>query len=101
MDGYKNTIVIQPKDNSIVDINFLFHYINREEICGYDGMAQPFITMGGAQSVLIPLPPIDEQKSIALHLDEQMHHIEQARQAAEESLSAAWKLPSEIFTGSI
>lgn len=40
----------------------------------------------------IPLPPLEEQKRIAARLDEQMHHIEQARLAAEESLSAAWEL---------
>ena len=46
---------------------------------------------------------MDEQKRIATRLDEQMRHIEQARQAAEESLSAAWELPSaylrDIFNG--
>lgn len=51
----------------------------------------------------IPLPPLEEQKRIATRLDEQMRHIEQARLAAEESLSAAWELLSaylrEVFEG--
>jgi type I restriction enzyme S subunit len=55
------------------------------------------------REIEIPLPPLDEQKRIVARLDEQMRHIEQARQAAEESLSAAWELPSaylkEMFEG--
>lgn len=46
----------------------------------------------------IPLPPLEEQKRIAARLDEQMRHIEQARLAAEESLSAAWELPSAYLS---
>lgn len=46
----------------------------------------------------IPLPPIEEQKRIATRLDEQMHYFEQARQTAEESLSAAWDLPSSYLS---
>lgn len=44
------------------------------------------------REIEIPLPPLEEQKRIAARLDEQMRHIEQARLAAEESLSAAWEL---------
>lgn len=52
----------------------------------------------------IPLPSLEEQKRIAARLDEQMRHIEGARLAAEESLSAARELPSaylnKLFTSS-
>lgn len=50
------------------------------------------------REIEIPLPPLDEQKRILASLNEKMHHIEQARQAAEESLSAAWELPSAYLS---
>ena len=57
----------------------------------------PILNKSRFSAFEIPLPPLDEQKRIAARLNEQMHHIEQARQAAEESLSAAWELPSKYL----
>ena len=56
------------------------------------GATMKHITRPEFLAITIPLPPLDEQKRIAARLDEQMRHIEQARQAAAESLSAAWDL---------
>jgi type I restriction enzyme, S subunit len=65
--------------------------------------ALPSIKQSVVADLEIPIPSLEEQKRIAACLDEQMRHIEQARQAAEESLSAAWELPSAymkvIFEG--
>jgi type I restriction enzyme S subunit len=97
----KNTIVIFPKDKTDSDVDFLFFYLNREEVWPTDAMAQPFITMGGAQSVLVPLPPLPEQRRIAGILKEQMAAVEKARAAAEAQLQAAKALPAaylrEVF----
>lgn len=54
------------------------------------GATMKHITRPEFLAITIPLPPMDEQKRIAVRLDEQMRHIEQARQAAEASLSAVF-----------
>lgn len=48
-------------------------------------------------SLEIPLPPLDEQKRISARLDEQMCHIEQARQALESQLAEINALPSALL----
>ena len=58
------------------------------------GATMKHITRPEFLAITIPLPPLEEQKRIAARLEGQMRHIEQARQAAEESLFAAWELPS-------
>ena len=45
----------------------------------------------------IPLPPIDEQKRIVAHLNEQMAAAEKAKKAAEELLDAARALPNAFL----
>ena len=90
----KNTIVIWPKDDRTVDIDFLFQYLNREEVWPSDAMAQPFITMRRAASVLVPLPPIEEERRIAARLREQLSILAEARAALEAQLKAAEALPA-------
>jgi len=48
-------------------------------------------------SLIIPLPPLPEQKRIAALLREQMDAVERARRAAEEQLEAIKKLPAAIL----
>ena len=48
-------------------------------------------------NLLIPLPPLDEQKRIVAHLNEQMAVAEKARKAAEELLDAARALPNAFL----
>ena len=49
----------------------------------------------------IPIPPLDEQKRIAARLDEQISHIEQARQAVNEQLGLLTKLVNSYFRESL
>lgn len=89
-------IPLLPKE---ADRNFLAWLLRRSETVsaamqGKTGSRMPRANMDELLTLEIPVPPLDEQKRIAARLDEQMRHIEQARQAAEESLSAAWDLPS-------
>lgn len=80
-----------------IDSTFLFFFVQSSEfIKGLSdlvkGALYPAVTDKDVRVREIPLPPLGEQKRIAARLDEQMRHIEQARLAAEESLSAAWEL---------
>lgn len=90
----KNTIVIWPKRENEADVQYLFFYLNREDLWPTDAMAQPFITMAGAQSVDVPLPPLQEQRRIAGILNDKMAGVERARAAAEARLEAAKALPA-------
>ncbi len=89
-------IPLLPKDT---DRTFLAWLLRRSETVsaamrGKTGSRMPRANMEELLNLKIPLPPLEEQKRIAARLDEQMRHIEQARLASEESLSAAWELPS-------
>jgi len=60
----------------------------------YQGAAIGGINQSIANLVVVPLPPVPEQKRIAAILDEQMAAVERARAAAEVQLEAAKALPS-------
>ena len=65
----KNTITITTPRESKLDINYLYYIANDEDFWPKRGMAQPFIGLGDARKVKIPLPPLAEQKRIAAILD--------------------------------
>lgn len=65
----KNTITITPTKEPKVDIDYLFYITNDEAFWPKRGVAQPFIGLGDARKVKIPLPPLAEQKRIAGILD--------------------------------
>ena len=95
------------KFSNTVDAQFLYYFLKTYDMTGLSKKTTGVdsIAFSDVAKIIIPLPPLDEQKRIASRLDEQMRHIEQARQAAEESLSAAWELPSkylrEVFDNDI
>ena len=61
----KNTITITGPKAGKSDLGFLFHYLNRDGIWPSNGGAQPFIGLGNARSLRIPVPPLGEQRRIA------------------------------------
>ncbi|MHA1809403.1 MAG: restriction endonuclease subunit S [Candidatus Heimdallarchaeaceae archaeon] len=65
----KNTITITPNGLERSDIRYLFHFLNREGVWPSRGGGQPFIGLGTAREVMVPLPPLPEQKRIAAILD--------------------------------
>ncbi len=66
----------------------------------FQGAAIGGINQSFTENVIVPLPPLDEQRRIAKRLNEQMAAVESARKAAEEQLQAARRLPS-AYLGSI
>ncbi len=66
----KNTITITSgKSRDGVNIDYLYYITNDENFWPKRGVAQPFIGLGDARKVKIPLPPLAEQKRIAGILD--------------------------------
>jgi type I restriction enzyme S subunit len=83
----KNTIVIRPYAPEDVDIRYLHLFLNRPEIWPTAGVAQPFITMAGAQKVPVWLPRIAEQRRIAGVLASQLVGAKQLRERATHALA--------------
>lgn len=65
----KNTITIVPNESKTADARFLFHCLGRDGVWPKRGGAQPFIGLGDARLLKIPLPPLIEQCRIAAILD--------------------------------
>lgn len=65
----KNTITITASKEQKISIDYLYYIANNEGFWPKRGMAQPFIGLGDARKVQIPLPPLAEQKRIAAILD--------------------------------
>jgi len=91
----QSVAAILPSEHAIPEI---IHYalVNRYDetrrITGDD--ERTGLNLKIIREIVIPLPPLDEQRRIASRLHEQLAAVESARKAAEEQLHAAWQLPS-------
>jgi len=107
LSGAYNVALIKtiPKENLLKD--YLYYLLKEPSIqkivieqsqrtAGQSGVQKSFL-----ETLLIPLPPLAEQKRIAAILNEQMAAVEEARKAAESQLEAAEELPKaylrEVF----
>lgn len=89
----KNTITILDNGEGKVCLHYLFHFLGRENVWPNRGGAQPFISLGDAKKVKIPLPPLAEQKRIAAILDKAdaiRRKRQQAIQLADDFLRAVF-----------
>jgi type I restriction enzyme, S subunit len=89
----KNTITITPHKSETADFRFLFYYLNREELWPKRGVGQPFIGLGDARKLVVPFPPLAEQRRIAGILDK----AEALRAKRRAALARINSLPQAIF----
>jgi type I restriction enzyme, S subunit len=89
----KNTITITPHKSKEADFRFLFYYLNREELWPKRGVGQPFIGLGDARKILVPFPPMAEQRRIADVLD----RAEALRAKRRAALTQVGSLIQSIF----
>lgn len=87
---------------NIVDIKFACFACQRQEIKNLiakikAGGGIPNLNLQQIQEILLPLPPMQEQKRIVAVLDEQMNAVAQARAAVEAQLEAINKLPAALL----
>ena len=84
-------IAFSPKDNSVIDRRWLYFWLKSPS--GYEAMQKQVVGMhlnsNPAKSILIPIPPLAEQKRIVQMLERQLVTVEKARIAAEKRLSEA------------
>lgn len=93
----KNTIRYFGYEN-IADTRFL-HVLLTEEKWPRMGAAQPFISLGAARSVKIPLPPLPEQKRIAKVLDDVDRLIENLGKRIAKKRLIKKGIAQELLTG--
>lgn len=82
----------------VIATNFQLHVLISR---AHGGVGLRHVKRGEVENLEIPLPLLDEQKRIAAYLDEQMRHIEQARQGIEEQLSLLTNLVNSYFRESL
>lgn len=66
----KNTITITTNQRTALDLKYYWYFLNRARTWPIRGGGQPFIGLGTAREVLVPLPPLSEQNRIAGILDQ-------------------------------
>ncbi|MCA1666296.1 MAG: restriction endonuclease subunit S [Thermomicrobia bacterium] len=85
------------EDPAVVQRAFLFFAVReamsniREQV---HGATMQHITKPEFEAILIPLPPLDEQRRLVAMITGQMEAVERARSAAEAQRDAARRLPS-------
>ncbi len=72
----KNTITITDLH---VERDLLYYFLNSPEVWPKKGGAQPFITLGDARKVTVPVPPLPEQRRIVAKLDRLSARSSEAR----------------------
>ncbi len=77
--------------NELIDKEFLFNFLlkNEDEIVGNTGAVFNSINKNQIQNILIPLPPLPEQKRIVAILEKAFTAIDQARSNTEKNLKNA------------
>ena len=87
-DAYQRTYIVESKNKAILDVRYLFHFLDkylitlREQSIG--GIIK-YIKLGNLTEAKIPLPPIEKQRRIAAILDK-ADELRQKRQQAIEKL---------------
>ncbi|MCS7181438.1 MAG: restriction endonuclease subunit S [bacterium] len=81
----KNTIIILPNEK-LLDIKFLFLFLNDESKWKQTGGAQPFISEKHAKQFPIPLPPLEIQKKIVAKIEELFEKIDKAIELRQKAL---------------
>ncbi len=80
--------------NELIDKEFLFNFLlkNEDEIVGNTGAVFNSINKNQIQNILIPLPPLPEQKRIVVILEKAFTAIDQAKANTEKNLKNAREL---------
>lgn len=89
--------VLRPKSDVHVDwLNFYLAYVvDYTEFIPEPN--RPKLNQGNARKILIPIPPLEEQKRIVARIEELTRRVEEARRLRKEAIKEAEKyLPAEI-----
>lgn len=96
--------------NPSLDYRFLHYFIICDSFKKYTellltGMGVPHFTQGAMKKVKVPIPPIEEQKRIILHLDQEVDEFDIAIGRLEKQISLLQErkqiIISEVVTGKV
>ena len=93
----QSLVSINPRDENILLPEFLYIYLHGKyeqirEMTGDGGNDRRGLNMPLIRSIIIPLPPIEEQKRIVTTLDQAFANIDKARVLTEQNLKNAREL---------
>ena len=81
------------KPDSSVDYQWLIYYLNFSDLMKYvKGATVPKLNQENAKKILVPIPPLSEQKRIVKFLDEEFSKIDTLKTNAETNLKNAKEL---------
>ncbi|GJM32386.1 MAG: restriction modification system DNA specificity domain-containing protein [Saprospiraceae bacterium] len=89
---------------NLISQKFIEYYLNSIKLDNYvSGMAQPKLNQKALNSIIVPFPPLPEQKQIVTLLDQAFAAIDQAKANVEKNLQNAGELfqskLNEVFSG--
>ena len=87
--------VIRPKDG--VDLEYLHYSIMIRPDLQTSGSTVPKLNQRMAREIILPLPPLEEQKWIATKLKKQMMHATELTEVIEQELDLIKALPASIL----
>jgi len=100
MDAATNQAVCGIFTSDEINRDFLYYYLlkERNQLLRISfGGAQPNISQDIVRKLMVPLPPLSEQKRIAAILKEQMSEAEKLRKSLEEQLETINKIPAALL----
>lgn len=90
-----NAMVVRPKDTRLTRDFIRYGLLGGFSIAdAISGTAQPQITRTSLAPVLVPVPPLDEQKRIVAKLDQALGYVDEvvdSAQKSKEEISALWQ----------
>jgi len=88
--------VLQTKSN--VNLKFLCHYFNSLNLSQFvTGSAQPKLTQANLNKILVPLPPLEEQRHIVDELESKLTVCDKIEETISQSLKQAETLRQSIL----
>ena len=70
--GTQTTICVKMKNKDLTDFVYIFLMGYKDQLFVYNGAAIPQITVSKIKEILVPIPPIEEQKRIVAKIEELM-----------------------------
>jgi len=100
IDAYivSHLAALKPKEN-IADTYFVYYWLCLTDMIQYmENLGYPSLKLSTISKILIPLPPLSEQKRIAAYLKEKIDEAEKLRASIEKELETINVLPQSILS---
>lgn len=99
-DGAFNQAIAGIKPNEKIDVEFILHAINANKprlLLERRGTRQKNLSLGKIKEIVIPLPPVVEQRSIVAHLRQVMSETQRLESLYRQKLAALEELKKSLL----